>query len=176
MTIEHKLHRVEFPDDPKRCKGVGAHGQCPYEAMPGFEYCARHGNNTEMRKQEMEEMRNYRLAKWQARLNQFADHPKVKTLREEIGILRMLLEETMNRCNDADDLFLLSNKISELVSKVERVVISCHKLEQSSGQVLDKTAVLSFAAQVVEIISNHVNDVAVIDMITNDILNTLQER
>src|SRR2546421_361414 len=82
------------------------------------------------------------IAKWQTRLDEFADNDKIKSLREEIGVLRILLEETMSRCHDTNELLLYSNKISELVIKIEKVVASCHRLENATGMLLDKSAAL----------------------------------
>ena len=59
----------------------------------------------------------------------------------------MILEEVLNKCKDSKDLILKSSVISDLVVKVEKLVSSCHKMEGSMGQLLDKSAILQFAAE-----------------------------
>jgi hypothetical protein len=132
-----------------------------------------HGANHAMKKKEEASKRLYRLAKWQGRINEIADHEGVKSLREEIGILRMMLEETMGRCQDQTDLLLYSSKISDLVMKIEKVVSSCHRLEASTGMLLDKAAALHLASVMVEIISEYVNDDSAIDSIAGKIVQAI---
>jgi hypothetical protein len=50
------------------------------------------------------------------------------------------------------DLILQSSKIADLAMKLEKLVSSCHKLEGSMGKLMDKSAILQFAAEIVEII------------------------
>ena len=143
--------RVE-PDDPRRCQGNDAHGQCRIRAVEGGTYCPIHGGSKQLEKIQKAAVRDYRLGQWQARVEEFGDSSQVKSLRAEIGILRLMMEERMRMINDATDLLLQSGPISDLVLKIEKVVTSCHKLEGSMGQLLDKQAVLQFANVVIGII------------------------
>jgi hypothetical protein len=174
MPVDAKLNRVLEPDDPRRCKAVAGYGQCPYEAMEDSQFCSMHGGNKAQERAEKERIRNYRLAKWRTQLDGFTDSPHLKSLREEVGILRMLMQETLDKCQDASDLFMMSNKIGDLVERITKTVAQCHRLEQSTGQMLDKTAALNFASQVVEIIGRYISDTNALDMITNDMLSALQ--
>lgn len=173
MAIEHKLERIDFDDDPKRCQASNMNTQCPFKRWEPSKYCGRHGGAAEQKKENNREIRNYRLACWQARVDEFADNPKVKSLREEIGILRMCLENVISTCHDPQDIFMMSHKISDMIVKIEKLVSSCHRLEQSTGQLLDKNIALSFASQIVVIISNHVKDPQAIDIITDEIFKSL---
>lgn len=97
--------------------------------------------------------RQYKLLKWQERVSQFAEHSEAKNLRDEIGILRMMLEERLNMCTDSQELMMHSSVISSLVEKIERTVLSCHKLEDSMGSLLDKSILIQFADRVISIVS-----------------------
>jgi hypothetical protein len=174
MPVEAKFQRVA-PDSPLRCRSAGGEGQCHFQRTENSEYCPMHGGNKGEEKAEKDRIRTYRLSKWRTRLDEFADDPKVKGLREEIGILRILLEETMNRCSDESDLILQSNRISDLIGRIEKVVSSCHRLEQSTGQLLDKTMALNFATQVVEIIAIYVVDGDIVDKISSEIIQRLAQ-
>lgn len=169
-VIDNKFERCEA-DDPNRCQATG-HDQCPYKAMPGFKYCPRHNSRSEATEQKRK-VSQYRLQIWQDRVGEFSEHNDVKSLRDEIGILRMLMENTISKCQDAQDLLMFSGKISETAMKIEKLVSSCNRLEKNMGMMLDKSAALLLAGQIVEIITRHVEDSAVVDEISNDIITAI---
>lgn len=154
--MENKFTRCEA-DDPGRCQSIlkGGQGQCPYKAVEGFKFCPLH-HGRELSAEKKNRVNNYRLDKYQARVNEFADNDAVKSLREEIGIMRMLLEEIVNQCHSTTDLILFQPKISDLVMRVEKLVVSCQRLETANHMLLDKTAVIHLANIVVQIIGTHI--------------------
>jgi hypothetical protein len=173
IMIEKKIYRVA-PDSPNRCQTIIKNGQCPNGAMDKSDKCHMHAACDHSRIQN-ESVRNYNLTKWQNRVNSFADNSQVKSLREEIGILRTVLEETMNRCNDTDDLLLYSPRITDTVLKIEKLVKTCHQLEYATGNLLDKNAVLQIATIVVEIIAQHVDDPKIVDQVSDSIIDLITE-
>ena len=152
MPIEdaQSFIRVE-PDDPTCCQGLNKHGPCNLQAVPGQKFCKLHfgiGNKVA----EQKAMRNYQLNKYQHRVNEFADNDQLKNLHEEIGILRMVLEQTINKCQSDTELLLYSTKISDLVVKIEKLVASCHKLELATGQLVNKTNIMLLGDVMIQII------------------------
>jgi len=151
------IFKADGEDDPNRCQGTTKLGQCPNKAvlLPSGKYgtyCLCHGGNKQVENEEKQNKRLYHLGKFQAQLEQQADHVNIKSLREEIGILRMVMQERFQMIKDSTDLMLHSGPITDLVMKIEKLVASCHKLEGSMGQLLDKQAILHFASQVVGIV------------------------
>jgi len=135
-----------------------------------------HGGNKQIQSAKESSLRQYRLTKWQGKLNRFVDTPIIKSLRDEIGILRILLEERLNQTNDVQDLILQSGPISDLVLKIEKVVTSCHKLEDRMGQHLDKAAVIQLAGRFVRVISDELSDQPDrVDAISHKLLEIIQE-
>jgi hypothetical protein len=171
-TDIRKVESVE-PDSPLRCQAVHGAGQCRYKASPGSTYCPMHGGNNAQQLIREKVKRQYQLAKWQQAVDAFADEDQVKGLRGEIGIARLLLESVVTKCRDTGDLLMYSGKISELLSRVEKLVVSCHRLESNLGLVLDKPKVLALAAQVVEVVGRHVKDDDAISRIANEIVNAV---
>lgn len=175
------FERATQPDHPERCQAVNNKGQCPNLGLRRengegrFEYCLAHGGNKQREAAQRAGLRNYRLTKWNARLQQFGDAPEIKSLRDEIGILRLLMEQRLEKCKDAQDLILQSAPISDLVMKIDKVVTSCHKLEGSMGQLLDKQAILQFAQQVIGIVGDEVQDEDQLARIANKIVEALGE-
>jgi hypothetical protein len=127
----------------------------------------------EAKKIEEAGMRNYRLTKYQARLLELADSPHAKSLREEIGILRMTLEAVVEQCKEQLDLVIYSTKIAALVASIERVVGTCQKIEEKTGQLLDKTAALNFASQLTSIVMKYVPSNDILDKISAEMLVAL---
>lgn len=172
--VDTSIIRCEA-DSPHRCQGRNARGdQCLNQGLVlGDEryakHCSMHGGVAEAKKQENVSKDMYRLAKWGSRIGTLSEHSQVKGLRNEIGILRMVLEERLNKCNDNDELMLASNVISDLVSKIERVVTSCHKLEASMGQLLDKQQIIVFAESIIKVISESVTDPALLEVLATKI-------
>lgn len=167
---DHEIIKVE-EDDPNRCQCTTTqYGQCMNKAVPESDFCICHGGNHAIEKRNKEAMKNYVLTKFQARIERHKGAPDIKSLRDEVAILRMLMEERLNHCKDDLDLILQSGPISDLVMKIDKLVNSCHKLEGSLGQLLDKQAVLQFASQVISVITENLDDPVKIDLISTGIL------
>lgn len=166
-SLEH--HPVE------RCVATVKAGQCPYIKVDNTDYCPMHGSNKGVITKNEEVKRNYQLQRWKSRINSFADNDQIKSLREEIGILRMVMEELLNRCEDSTDLLMTSHRISDVAMKIEKLVVSCDKLENRMGLLLSKRAVVQLAGEYVQIINNYVTDPDVIEQISEEMLNATQK-
>ena len=123
---------VVEPDDPSRCQGMMSSGQCTLQALPGASFCKLH-NSVVKRTEANSNIRNLNVAVWQT----------------------LLLEAVLNNCRDHSELIAMSNKISDLVSRIEKVVGSCHTLEKASGQLLDKNAALQLATAIISIVGDN---------------------
>lgn len=173
MAIEEHGVWERVPlDDPNCCKAVTNRGPCNIKAIEGRNYCRVHFGFG-AKNEENQKARNFRLNIYQRRVNDFADNDQVKSLREEIGILRMLLEEVVNKCNNATDLIIASNKIADLAIRIEKLVVSCHKLEQSTGSLLDKTTVLILADTFIQI-AGEVIPPDKIDYVSERLMKTIE--
>ena len=160
-------------DDPERCQAISASGQCQRRIVPGSQHCPSHDTGRTEKKIQAAVRRQYDLGKWQARVNDFADDDQLLSLRAEIGIARMGLESVMNRCKDSSDLLMMSGKISDMISKIEKLVTSCHRMETHLGMMLDKSKIIVLAAQIVEIISREIDDEDSINAISKGIVNAI---
>lgn len=171
--IEHKLVRVEHRGDPEQCQGVGATGQCPYKRSEGSQYCSRHGSNSQVQAKEAQSLHAFKLNTWQTRVNEFAGDGNVKTLRGEIGILRLLIEKIVNSCTNDVELICNSAKISDLLVKAEKLVVSCNNIETKMGMLLDRTVIVQIGALIVEVIAEFVNEPEARELASNKILDIM---
>ena len=165
--------RVE-ENDPRRCQAVSANGQCSIKAIDGNIYCPVHAGNS-IRKAERQSLKNYRITQFNARLQELGNSDGIKSLRDEIGILRLLLEERWNSCQNPNDLIINSGPIKELVSAISDIVSKCHKLEGSMGMLVDKSAIIQFAGRVVKIIGEDITNEEVLDRISSKIIKAITE-
>lgn len=175
--MENKFKRVA-DDDPRRCQQVVGRGkyQCSYERIEGSDFCIMHAgnqNNHNWRKEEQAKAFNYQLQKYRARVMEFAENPQVKSLREEVGVLRLLLEETLNKCQSTNELMIYSTKISGLVIQIEKLVTSCNTLETKTGQLLDKSVIIKLIEQIITIICAYISDVDLLEQLSRDIENLM---
>lgn len=172
--MAENLVPIEYEADPERCPSVTSLGQCRFKVLPGRKTCSIHVGSSSL-VSSGESKRNYRIAKWQARMEEFADNPQLKSLREEIGLLRILLEEVINSCTDKDKLIINSNKIADLVTRIEKLVKSCHSLEKSTGTLLDKAAASQLMGRVLTIITNYIEDKEIIGRIADEIVKAIKD-
>lgn len=154
---EYNWERVKEPDDPRRCQANDANGQCMIVHCEGSEYCSRHGGIRGIERAVKAENRMYKLGKWRAAVSRFQDHDQLKSLREEIGIMRMMIDEKLSLCQDAQDLLMASGPLGDMIAKVNKLVLDCNKIETHLAGVLDKTQALQLGQEMVEIIGRHLD-------------------
>jgi len=177
MTTESKFIKWNGAKHPvsDRCIATLKNGQCINCKVSGSDFCVSHGANSQLGTTNSEVVRNYRLQRWKQRVGEMADSNSLKSLREEVGILRVILEEMMNKCKDSMDLLLYSQRMADLVMKIEKLVSSCDKLENRMGLLLGKDSVLQLAATYVQIINNYVTDPDVIENISQEMLAATEQ-
>lgn len=156
--MAENIKRVPYPEHPRRCQAIGHGEQCMLEAVEDGTCCMVHGGNKQLASKEQASLRNYQLTKFRAQLERHSNSDHIKSLRDEVGILRMMMETRLNKCHDEMDLMLQSGPIADLVLKIDRLVTSCHKLEGSMGELMDKTAVIQFANIIIGIIGEVLTD------------------
>lgn len=167
----------ESPEDINRCQAVTSQGQCMNKAVPEGTNCRVHGGNKQQESANNKAVRNYQLTLLQARFEKQATSPRLKTLTDEIGILRLTLENRLNMCKDNHDFMMASHSISDLVVKIEKLVTSCNKLDGQMGEHLDKQALLEFASKVISVIANVLEgDDARIGLISDGIMKALGDK
>lgn len=153
-----KYQRIEADDDPRRCQGNDAHGQCRMVAIEGSTYCIRHGGHSVKMTVEKDQLRNLKLTKFRVRLAQLGSSTHIMSLRDEIGVTRMTLEQLIESCEGPADLITMSGQISVLVGNIGKLVKDCHSIEEKTGHLLSKDALTNFAGKMIEIIIKYVKD------------------
>lgn len=172
------MQRVTDPADPRRCQGNFPDSQCWNFAEHGSDYCAGHGGvSTAL----IEEQRMYNLVEVQHRqsLTKFADHDAIKSLREEIGLVRLLIERRLNLVKNDTDLMAACGPVNTMLLTVERLVKSAHSLEQSLGSLLSKQTVARLGQALCQIVVEELEGIenyeAIIDRISERVVSTISK-
>jgi hypothetical protein len=162
-------------DSPNRCQAVAASGnQCQLIKVEGSDYCIMHGGATYRRDKGRENIKLFNLAVWQARLEQQKDHPQIKTLNNEVGILRILVENKINACKNDTDLVIHSQGISDLIMKLTALVGAATKLDEQMKRSLNKSQVEVYTAQVIEILARHIPNPEVLEAVAIDLQKAME--
>lgn len=173
---------IEATNDPdEKCQGTAATGSCYYKKVEGSDYCAMHGGQAAVRKARKEGMYEFKRTQWLQKLadDRFPVFSKGKgkyDLSEELGILRICLEETLNKCHGEQDLNRFNQKISKTIAQIQSIIESSLKLDQKLGSLVTKTEMTNIAQQLIEHIQTHVQDPNIIKAIVGDFERSLNDR
>jgi hypothetical protein len=139
-------------NDPNRCQKVTPGGQCKNEAINGTEYCETHNNPG-----RVDPLKYYLLTNKvigdSARRHAASD--EIKSLRDEIAITRGVIETRLNSLQTEAELAAAMPSLYQYIMAIEKLVSSCHAMEYKLGNLLDKTAILTLAQKLINIIDNN---------------------
>lgn len=167
--------KIDGPDDPERCHGTMKNGQCGHKNTGVSVFCPMHGGAHQVKSAQRKEMNMYNLQKYQERMAQFAEHPKVKSLRDELGITRMTLEKIITKCDNDNDLICYQPQIMQMVSTIKGLVEVTQKLEEKDNMLLDKGVILNIADTIVRVVGTYVTDPAILGKIGEEICGVIEK-
>ncbi len=139
-------------DDPECCETQ----ECRNKSLQGSQFCAAHGGNKGVESTNRASLKNYRLTKFAKEVQEKQGSSEIKSLTGEIGMLRQIIQEQWNSCEDANDLILKSGPISDLFTKLEKLVNSCNNIDKTLGNLIEKEKVVQFAQTIVSIITPYI--------------------
>ena len=169
------MEEVPYESHPLRCQYIRPEsGQCMTYAVDYNMNCLAHGGYTQKKALENKLHNQYLLARYKTRLERHAGSDDLKSLRNEVALLRMILEDKINAVLPGD-LSMNAGPISDLIMKIDKVVTSCNKLESAIGLSMDKTQLLLFAATIIQIIDDEVEDSTVKATIGTNIMKAVNE-
>lgn len=176
--MSQEIVRVKDAADPNRCKGASLDGQCWNQAAPGDDYCPYHSGTDKVTPAE-KRLYNLTKARFKNRMTQILDHEEVKSLREEIALTRIMIEEIYNGMGDTPaDVQKSSGTLNGLLLTVERLIKTAHSTEQSLGLLLGKPTVILVAQQIVGLLSEELKIYPdfekTIDRVTHKMLDTIE--
>lgn len=166
-------------DRPERCQGITPNGQCSRNAQPDGNFCQSHNGGINRVAEKDKRMYLLLKAKDQSRLASLNEHSELKSLRDEIAIARMLIEERFNLIQTDSDLITACGTLNSLLLTVERLVQSAHKLEQNLGSLLAKPTLLALGNELVTIVIEELKDIPnyeeVVDRISSRVIQAMSK-
>jgi len=150
-------------------------GQCPLDAMEGLEYCALHCKGDPEGPQKSQ----YNLSKYRyrTRYGSFLESDELRSLRDEVALARMALEERLNLVTNDAEFVAACGQLNTMFLTVEKLVNTCHRLETSLGSLLSKPALLRIVQQFVDILMEELASVpdheSIIDRISDRLISVV---
>ena len=172
------LIRVSDPADPRRCKGASKDGQCQNIAEEGYAYCLVHGGRVA---DDKHLQREYLLAQVKDRfqLASVAGAEQLKSLRDEIALVRELVARMWDRIETDQELIQSCGMLNTLCLTLERLKKSNIQFERSGGALLDKDAILQLGHEICTIIVQELSDVEnyeqIVDRVSDQISTVILE-
>jgi hypothetical protein len=159
-----------------KCEFTTATGQCTEEALEGDRYCSLHTHLDPDKHQKR--MYNLLKYKYRTRYEQIGEHESLRSLREEVAMAKMMLEETFNSIHNDSEFLASRADLAHQLATVEKLVSSMLKMEVSMGTLISKPTLLKIASDIVQILLDKLKDVAghelLIDEISAEIIKTIE--
>ena len=131
---------------------------CHHQKIEGTKYCARHGANKQIIKEQRETLYNFQKTAFLQRTIKLANHGDKYTLTIELGVQRTILEEILNKINDFESILRYNSQINSTTQNIRNLVNDSLKLDERIGEMLSKKAEISLAHDIVDIITEEIDD------------------
>lgn len=131
----------------QRCQHSGPKGQCNHQTVDGSEFCLRHSD-------ESARLRGYYLSDTglRERFDHMAGSECLGTVRDEVILLRALINERLDLARTEADKIVAFQTIHPALSTLNKLVESLSKLELQTDVVLAKTALTELSDDIVTIL------------------------
>ncbi len=149
---DYKQTPVRCPSgDPNACKRCGE-----FLAIPGYDYCPIHsagaGGELDLARRGIY---NFKKGEILRRMQVFKNNPESRSLASEIALLRILLEDTINKCGDDQyDLIMSEGPIVRIINSIRETLTANQKIEERVGELLSIEQVI----EIIKMIYNMVGD------------------
>lgn len=152
--MAHEIDRVSTADDPRRCHGTAASGQCWNISVEGTFHCMA------CAKTDLVEAGRHQYLltnpRFQTRLTELSTADEIKSLRGEVAIARMLVEERFNKSATDQDLQSATGAINALLLTIEKLVSRSHVLEQNLGQLYHRSTIVQMMQAFIAVVDEEV--------------------
>lgn len=145
--------RVTEMDDPRRCQGMTARGQCINKAEVDSKFCPAHGGNRGRNQRELDERKIYEANKFLGRAAELRENGALLSLTTELAYLKEILNKRLQMMKDEHSFVLNNAGATDLIMKINTLVHSVVKLQDKLGATLTAEQALQFAEEMQQIIS-----------------------
>jgi len=130
-----------------RCSHSGKRGQCTHSAVEGSEFCSKHSR-------EEDRIKGYRLSDpgLRERMAHFSDDESLQTVRQEIVLLRTLIEDRLAQCDSKAERQAAFTVVTPHIAQVNKLVENLTRLEKANHILLSKDAAGKLGDEIVTIL------------------------
>lgn len=144
---------------PEVCQGNTGNGPCQYKREEGSQFCGLHGGAASSNARKTRELNNYKLSGLLAeRANRIGDSSHIKSLADEIAMMRALLEATYSSIHSTQELLLYSDKLEKTAKLIGDLVEKWQKLQERNKELLGREDVLRIFDRILEEIIGQIGD------------------
>lgn len=162
MSLAAPLRKAGPGEVP--CAGVMRNGiRCTFAPEEGDIYCRR------CRTVKPRTRYEYHLATSAPQV----PHSAVFDLTEESRLLKRLIAARAAQVKDDNSLILAAGPISDMVLKLQKLVIAAADLEEKKGELISREAAMRLIGNIMSIVADEVQDVEILERINDRILDTL---
>ena len=157
-----------------RCEHSGPHGQCPHRAVDGSQYCSRHCD-------EKARIKGYRLLDpvLRERFEHHSDEDSLKTVRQEIAILRSMVEDRLNMAQTRAEKEAAFQMVTPWIANINKLVENLTKLARQTSMMVGKAALMKLSGEIVQILVEELEGVenydSIIDTVASRIATAVAE-
>ena len=164
-------------DDPRRCQANNGRGQCEFLSSPPSKYCDSHARKMSASNHKAR-VQHYLIndPDLQESMKRQSEIEEVRSLREEIHLVRSMVERRLNMVEDDDrgGMLLAFSNVNTYMQTLEKLISSCHRMEVSLGSLLTKASVFSLGQEIVLILAEELKDIddyeTIIDRISEQVV------
>lgn len=144
--------------EPRCSHMISGKHQCRLLAVKVGSNCVIHGGRSILEAIRKEDSIYKLKEQYRSRVDELTDHKKHFSLNEEIGVLRLLLETMFSKIDDDSSLLRSSGAMSELITKIEKLVNSAMRAEKYVGGLMSRNQAIQMIQDVVDVLAAEIDD------------------
>lgn len=161
---------------PNACDFRMPDGPCPYQKLPGQQYCQKHAT-CQLFHDNKAQLQNYIInSAYGKRAAEMATSPHLKSLTDEIVLTRVALESLFRKIQTDDDIIVYNDRIIALTNNIQKLMESAQKIQERNRELLDRTTIFSIADAIMGIIAVQIDDPDKLSLIAEQIYESIIAR
>ncbi len=163
-----------LPDDPNRCKASSGKAQCPYRSTANSDYCENHGGKQQL---AVSERRHYDIGASEqlSRISDLSTSSFVVDLRDEIAMVKRLLELTIEQSKSNTDYLLRAPQIQAYTKSIADLQKLNAELSVKYGELLTKQQVARMVSTLIETCLVEISDLPNFEEVSDRIVQRCAE-
>ena len=153
---------MKAESEDKRC----LHGNCPYERLEDHDMCRIHAGAKQLSPTKQLKQTRYDLAETEYltrlnnRISDKATDPEQHTLRKEIGIVEIMMEERLNTISSNAELIVFQDEIANLIARIESLKKTDLAMAKEKKDLIPLDDVFGLAQQLLSVVTKNLKPLA----------------